>query len=371
MSISHVVVILAFAVTLMVLVGSLTALVVAMAGSRIGRVLLAVTCLPIVLVLLGFLFLVVSRSSSHVQEVQESHVRVSRELQSTPWRQTKVEVRQYRQENGSFTSNESRSNDAKESETAATVVTHARPSEATVEVDTSAFPEVAAEKVTAEVTSDEQFTAGDVEEEAGAGKIAEDDAPPHESSGESLAQTHERPAWVQSPPNQEGDVHSLALCAGPFSTPSECEQALKHEVEKAVSGYNQWYIQQLGGSQRLLVWSPNYHIDWSDKGNRYHEVTESKILGKMHNVHMRLDFDEAYRRQLNESWRDTAKAQRLTRVALIFGGVLALLATLNSYLRLDTATEGCYTRRLQCAAVGAILALTGSGVVLLRWIPWM
>lgn len=364
MSIKLVIVILAFAIALMVLVGSLMAVVVTMAASRIGRVLLAVTCLPIVLVLLGFLCLVVSRTSSHVQEVQESHMPVSRELHPTPWKQTKVELRQYRHENGSSQSIESRSDEAKESEATATVVTHARPSEATVEVDTSDFPEVAAEKVTAEVTSDEQFTDGDVEEEAGAGKIAEGDAPPHESSGESLAQAHERPTWVQSPPNQEGDVHTLALCAGPYSTLSECEQALPHEVEKAVSEYNQWYIQKLGGSPRLFVWSPHYHIDSSDKKNRYYEVIESPILGKMHNLHMRLDFDEAYQQQLEESWR-------LTRVALTFGGVLALLATLNSYLRLDTATEGRYTRRLQCAAVGAILALTASGVLLLRWIPWM
>ena len=53
------------------------------------------------------------------------------------------------------------------------------------------------------------------------------------------------------------------------------------------------------------------------------------------------------------------------------GIVLLLVTTLFGYFKLDTATRGYYTGRLQFAAAAAILALVAASVLLAKWIPWM
>jgi hypothetical protein len=41
------------------------------------------------------------------------------------------------------------------------------------------------------------------------------------------------------------------------------------------------------------------------------------------------------------------------------------------YFRVDNATRGYYTGRLQFLSAAAILAIVGAGVVLARWIHWL
>ena len=51
--------------------------------------------------------------------------------------------------------------------------------------------------------------------------------------------------------------------------------------------------------------------------------------------------------------------------------VLGFLGLVFGYLKLDTATRGYYTGRLQIGALAAVLSLAAAGVLLARWIPWM
>lgn len=179
-----------------------------------------------------------------------------------------------------------------------------------------------------------------------------------------------RPSWVGAPPQTQGTIHSVSISCGPFSTLEECEQSLSDVIAGAVAKYNDWYLQQWGGSHRKLFRAPRFDWDPSDPTKRYDEVKQFQV-GTMHNLNLRLDFDQAYRDGLHQSWNESLVARRLTRVALVFGGIMALLAMLNAYLRLDRASDPRYTRRLRCAAAGAILALVGSGALLAHWIPWM
>ena len=52
-------------------------------------------------------------------------------------------------------------------------------------------------------------------------------------------------------------------------------------------------------------------------------------------------------------------------------GILAGLATVFFYLRLDTATRGYYSGRLQFATGVIILGLVSLGILVARWIPWL
>ena len=177
-----------------------------------------------------------------------------------------------------------------------------------------------------------------------------------------------RPAWVDSPPSREGPVHTIPLAIGPYSTLEECWQLAAQQVDKAVAQYNDWYLGPRGGADRKLVRTPAYRADWADPSQHYHEIRPSQLLGEnMHILHVLLQFDDPYRQQLDTCWAQTTAAGRLTQVVLLSGAILALLATFYLYLKLDLATEGRYTRRLQCAVAGAILALVASGVLLARW----
>ena len=56
---------------------------------------------------------------------------------------------------------------------------------------------------------------------------------------------------------------------------------------------------------------------------------------------------------------------------LFSGGVLLLVGSIFSYFRLDNATRGYYTGRLQFLMAAAILAIVGAGALVSRWIVWL
>jgi hypothetical protein len=61
----------------------------------------------------------------------------------------------------------------------------------------------------------------------------------------------------------------------------------------------------------------------------------------------------------------------LTQLGLFAGAGLLLIGSIFSYFRLDNATRGYYTGRLQFLTAAAILAVIGGGVFAARWIHWL
>ena len=97
----------------------------------------------------------------------------------------------------------------------------------------------------------------------------------------------------------------------------------------------------------------------------------SVSIGPMHQVHALLEFGPDFRQKITQQWTDWTAYYRLLQTGLIAGGALLFLGTVFSYFRLDTATRGYYTGRLQFMTAAAILAIVGSGAVLARWIYWL
>ena len=50
---------------------------------------------------------------------------------------------------------------------------------------------------------------------------------------------------------------------------------------------------------------------------------------------------------------------------------LLLLASVFGYFRMDNATRGYYTGRLQFMTAAAILGIVGVGAILSQWIHWL
>ena len=98
----------------------------------------------------------------------------------------------------------------------------------------------------------------------------------------------------------------------------------------------------------------------------------------MYQTHALLEFGPAFRKELDSRRgeleryvRETATAYRLRGLALGFGAVLCLLSVVFGYFRLDTATRGYYTGRLQFLAATAILIVIVAGALLASRVMWM
>jgi hypothetical protein len=104
--------------------------------------------------------------------------------------------------------------------------------------------------------------------------------------------------------------------------------------------------------------------------NRYHDVARYSV-GWMHEHFALVEFGPDFRRELDRQWTKVRATSRLAQTGLISGAALALLASVFGYFRLDNATRGYYTGRLQFMAAAAILAVVGAGAVIAQWIHWL
>jgi hypothetical protein len=90
-----------------------------------------------------------------------------------------------------------------------------------------------------------------------------------------------------------------------------------------------------------------------------------------HQSHALLSFDDDFRGAVSAKWAEVRAASRLMQTGLGAGIVILLLSTMFSYFKLDTATRGYYTGRLQFAAAAAILAVIAASVLFANYVPWM
>lgn len=83
----------------------------------------------------------------------------------------------------------------------------------------------------------------------------------------------------------------------------------------------------------------------------------------MVNLHVLLKFDAAARRHISALWRDAVVQARTGTIARGLIGLVALMAVILGYLRIDLATRGRYRGRLRCAAAFAILVVVAAALV--------
>ena len=184
-----------------------------------------------------------------------------------------------------------------------------------------------------------------------------------------------RPEWVEADEVRSGDVHTTAVSSGPHETQRECRKALDRELEQAVCDYIDWYLGSVHDERFRASTLVRYDLDEIKRrlvpsGKVYHEVIRVSF-GPMHQMHAQLAFDQAFRRELDSRrselerhWKEWIVRGRLLGTALGFGVLLAVMGVFFGYFRLDTATRGFYTARLQWTAAVAILALLTAGALL-------
>jgi hypothetical protein len=182
-----------------------------------------------------------------------------------------------------------------------------------------------------------------------------------------------RPEWVGSEPDYSGKVHTVPVASGPYALAKQAERALDGALVKAT---NRYIAEQLDSelAPRLL------HYDVrrvKDKKSRhrivketYHDVARYSI-GPMHENFALLEFGPEFREELTHRWDKVRATSRLVQTGFFAGAALLLVGSVFGYFRLDNATRGYYTGRLQFMTAAAILTIVGAGVLLARWITWL
>lgn len=191
---------------------------------------------------------------------------------------------------------------------------------------------------------------------------------------ESAAQSPDsaRPGWVTAEPVRDAEVHTIVVSSGPHVHIEDCPQALDRQIKAATDEYIQRYIGH-EAAPRILDLDLKYinkHV--RTPGRFYHEQRDSAV-GPMQTSYAQLEFDEEFRHEINRRWQDEVAKSRLLFTGLLGGGILALLVTVFGYFRLDNATRGFYTGRLQFVAIAAVLALVAAGVLAVKWtgVNWL
>jgi hypothetical protein len=221
---------------------------------------------------------------------------------------------------------------------------------------------------------------------AGSGSGAEEAQPPADDSPDSGSTSDQaddpiieatadtpiippgRPAWVESKPVTSGEVHKLAVSSGPYAREIDARRALEREIAAATSRYIAEHVDSDLAPKFL-----RYDAATIRRGyvrDEYQEVITVSV-GDMHQIHALLQFGPDFRQEIERRWAGVTATSRLGQVGLFAGAALLLLGSVFSYFRLDNATRGYYTGRLQFMAAAAILTIVGAGALLARWITWL
>ncbi|MCA9144294.1 MAG: hypothetical protein KDB05_15965 [Planctomycetales bacterium] len=195
--------------------------------------------------------------------------------------------------------------------------------------------------------------------------------------------TTPRPDWVETEAKKSEELYQIAVDSGLHVRARTAQQSLQEEVKAAVDAYVKDYL----GSE-LAATLAGYSIEESDTGTtrtinlrledesypiareRFDEQVEFDY-GVMNQSHALVKIDKKVKDALDRRWSKVRATSRLFQTGLGVGAVLLLLGTMFSYLKLDTATRGYYTGRLQFGAAAAILAVIAASVVFANKIPWM
>lgn len=195
--------------------------------------------------------------------------------------------------------------------------------------------------------------------------------------------TTPRPDWVETEAKKSDELYQIAIDSGLHVRSRTAHQSLQEEVKAAVDAFVNDYL----GSD-LASTLTGYSIEESEAGTtrtislrlegesfpiareRFDERVEFDY-GVMNQAHALVKIDKKVKEALDRRWSKVRATSRLLQTGLGVGAVLLLLGTMFSYLKLDTASRGYYTGRLQFGAAAAILAVIAASVVFANKIPWM
>jgi hypothetical protein len=179
-----------------------------------------------------------------------------------------------------------------------------------------------------------------------------------------------RPQWVkEAKSNLSGSIHTIYVTSDPYKLSRDAQRGLDEALKRATDEY---IGDQLGSplAAKFIPYSIEQIRDRFVK-QTYHETINFESVGPMEQFHAQLAFDDSFRNELRQHWAGRIAESRLYQVGLGAGAALMLLASVFGYFRLDNATRGYYTGRLQFMTAAAILAIVALGAAAAFRFTWL
>jgi hypothetical protein len=185
-----------------------------------------------------------------------------------------------------------------------------------------------------------------------------------------------RPEWVNAgkwvnarKSDLSGSVHKIYVTSDPYKLPRDAQRALEENMKRATDEY---IADQLNSplAAKFVPYSIDTIQDRFVK-QTYNETLNFESVGKMDQRYAQLQFDEAFRNEISHTWVGRIAESRLYQTGLGAGAALLLLASVFGYFRLDNATRGYYTGRLQFMTAAAILAIVALGAAAAFRFTWL
>jgi len=181
-----------------------------------------------------------------------------------------------------------------------------------------------------------------------------------------------RPEWVKTGKSDFSDpkVHKIYVTSDPYKEPHDAQRALDEALKRKTDEY---IGDQLHSplAAKFIPYDAQTIRDRFVKQTYRETITFDDPIGPMQQLHAQLEFDEAFRNEISHHWAGRIAESRLYQVGLIAGASLLLLGSVFSYFRLDNATRGYYTGRLQFMTAAAILAVVAFGAVAAFHFTWL
>jgi hypothetical protein len=181
-----------------------------------------------------------------------------------------------------------------------------------------------------------------------------------------------RPEWVSARKSDFSDpeVHRIYVTSGPYKLPQDAQRGLDDALKQAT---DQYVADQLRSplAAKFISHDPQTIRDRFVKQTYRETVNFADPIGPMQQLHAQLEFDSAFRKQIHQHWVGRIAESRLYQIGLGAGAVLLLLTSVFGYFRLDNATRGYYSGRLQfltAAAILAIVALASAAAFQFTWL---
>ena len=181
-----------------------------------------------------------------------------------------------------------------------------------------------------------------------------------------------RPTWIEQEPQTTGSgTHTIWVTSFPYKRHVDALHGLDDELAKEINRYIADHVGSELAPTFLRYDSTAIRRRLVKSENIYEEEIISPTTGKMHQIHALIEIDQNFRQQLDQQWQRVRATTRLTQLGLFAGAGLLLIGSIFSYFRLDNATRGYYTGRLQFLTAAAILAVIGGGAFVAQWIHWL
>ncbi len=150
-----------------------------------------------------------------------------------------------------------------------------------------------------------------------------------------------RPAWVDLPPKQIGNVYRVAISSGPYKTKPECYHALEILLGKEVQQRIEHLMPdaKIPDTAQLGITTEYILQEICNKNKTWVETTEASF-GKMKQVHVQMEFTAATEKHLQTAFRNHLRQDRVAKVGGIAGLGLGSLVLLYGLLKWTPRPNG-------------------------------